>query len=96
METTGKDQGISLKVFAPNVRPLTAQEINELPEEKRKMAGEAGMWLEVKCPAGASISDEGTVVIEAKDAPPKKEKGFWLNMFCPEDRCVIGQGTDLP
>jgi hypothetical protein len=99
METTGKDQGISLKVFAPNVRPLTEQEIHDLPEEKRKLAreaGDAGMWLEVKCPAGACISDEGNVVIEAKDAPPKKEKGFWLNLFCPEDRCVIDQGTDLP
>jgi hypothetical protein len=50
----------------------------------------------VKCPVGSCISDEGNVVIQAKDAPPKKEKGFWMSLFCPEDRCVIDQGTDLP
>ncbi len=99
MEATGKNKDISLKVFAPNVRPLTEQEIDALPEEKRKMAGAAeaaGIWLEVRCPAGACISDEGKIVIEAKGVPSKKEKGFWLNLFCPEDRCVIDQGTELP
>jgi hypothetical protein len=99
METSGKDQGISLKVFAPNVRPLTEQEIHDLPEETRKLAheaGEVGTWLEVKCPAGSCISDEGNIVIPTKEAPLSKDKGFWLNLFCPEDRCVINQGTDLP
>jgi len=99
MATTGKDKEFSLKVFAPNVRPLTEQEINDLPEEKRILArdaGEAGMWLEVRCPAGSCISDEGKIVIRVKDALPKKEKGFWMNLFCPEDRCIIDQGTDLP
>jgi hypothetical protein len=99
MEATGKDKEVSLKVFAPNVRPLTDLEINALPEEKKKLAREAGkdgMWLEVHCPAGSCISDEGKIVIEAKGAPPKKEKGFWLNLFCPENRCVIDQGTELP
>ena len=95
----GKDQGVSLKVFAPNVRPLTEQEIRDLPEEKKKLArdaGQNGMWLEVKCPSGTCISEGGNVVIPAKEAPPEKDKGFWLNLFCPEDRCVIEQGTDLP
>ena len=99
MEATGKDKEVSLKVFAPNVRPLTDLEINALPEDKKKLAREAGkdgMWLEVHCPAGSCISDEGKIVIEAKGVPPKKEKGFWLNLFCPEDRCVIDQGTELP
>jgi hypothetical protein len=99
METGGKDQGVPLKVFAPNVRPLTEQEIHALPEEKRRLAqeaGEAGMWLEVKCPAGSCISDEGNIVIQTKEARLSKDKGFWLNLFCPEDRCVISQGTDLP
>lgn len=99
MEATGKDKEVSLKVFAPNVRPLTEQEINALPEERRKLAreaGEAGTWLEVQCPAGSCISPEGIIVIEAKGAPPKKEKGFWLNVFCPEDQCLFDQGTELP
>jgi hypothetical protein len=99
METSEKDQGVSLKVFAPNVRPLTEQEVNDLPEEKRnraREAGEPGMWLEVKCPAGSCISDEGNIVIPTKEPPVSKDKGFWLNLFCPDDRCVIGQGTELP
>lgn len=99
MEATGKDKEVFLKVFAPNVRPLTDLEINALPQEKKKLAHEAGkdgVWLEVQCPAGSCISDEGKIVIEAKGAPPKKEKGFWLDLFCPEDRCVIDQGTELP
>ena len=100
-ETTKKKvEGTWLKVFCPNARCLSEEEIMELPIEKRKKAqpeGRSGLWLEVFCPDETCLTAEETISLPRLDEKSKKGgRGTWLNLFCPEDRCVITKSTDLP
>ncbi len=92
-------KGAWLKVFCPNARCLSEEEIIALPPEKKQAAeetGEKGLWLEVFCPDDACLADEEKINIPVKRAGDKEDRGFWLNLFCPEDRCVITEPTDIP
>jgi hypothetical protein len=88
-----------LKVFLPNARLLTEEEIAGLPAEKRgavKVAGGDGLWIEVDCPEGSCSIDGSKITIPAGGVTPGESKGIWLNLFCPEDQCELEQSTDLP
>jgi hypothetical protein len=98
-ENKQKDSGARLKVFCPEARCLTAEEISNLPDEQKKTAeatGQKGVWLEVLCPDQACLIDEGRMAMPVVGIVKKEKKGFWLNLFCPEDRCVAERPTDLP
>ena len=95
----GKDSGGWLKVFCPEVRCLSEEEILNLPEDDRKKAeagGKQGVWLAVFCPDQACVIDESRVALRIGGEVKKEDKGFWLNLFCPEDRCLADGPTDLP
>jgi hypothetical protein len=82
METKKEDAW--LKVFCPNARCLTEEEVAALPEEKLKMMGSAGsdgIWLELPYEPGTDDSEE---------------EGFWLRFFCPGDQCIADEPSDLP
>jgi hypothetical protein len=99
MEEKKKEQDLWLKVFCPNTRCLTDQEVAALPEEKRKLAeteGGKGIWLAVKGRLGTDRSGQTGVPIPVRAAAEEDQKGFWLKLFCPEDECVLDQPTDLP
>jgi hypothetical protein len=98
-KTSEKKEGLWLKVFCPDARCLTEEEVVDLPQEKKDLAKEAGgkgLWLEVFCPDESCLAEEEkAAAIPVKALRDKGKKGFWLNMFCPEDRCVVEQSTDL-
>ena len=59
-------KGAWLKVFCPNARCLSEEEIIALPPEKKQAAeetGEKGLWLEVFCPDDACLADEEKINI---------------------------------
>ncbi len=86
-----------LKVFLPNVRLLTDEEIQNLPEKKRRAAeSESGIWVEVACSGDSCLTIGGKVRIEAKGDVSDEKKGLWLNIFCPENRCEFDEPTDVP
>ncbi len=93
------EKGSRLKVFVPQARPLSAEEVRALPREKREAAegsGAAGVWMEVVCPDDACLGEADRVSIPIRAEVHKGRKGFWLNLFCPEDACEITRPTDLP
>lgn len=94
MSQGNKSQGTWLKVFCPNARCMTDEEVANLPPEQTKTAQtghEEGLWLEVFCPEGAC--DIGPqkfwTVEEARDQAGNK--GWWLKLFCPEGSCEISE-----
>jgi hypothetical protein len=94
-----KDTGAWLKVFCPEARCLTEEEILNLPDENKKRAGaegKKGVWLEVFCPDQACLIDESRIAVRVGGIAKKEKKGFWLNLFCPEDSCLVNGPTDLP
>jgi hypothetical protein len=94
-----KVKGAWLKVFCPNARCLTEEEILELPQEKRQAAeesGKEGLWLDVFCPDETCLTDEERVHLPVQIVSDKKGKGLWLRFFCPEGTCVIEEPTDIP
>ena len=98
-EIKDKEKGAWLKVFCPEVRCLSEEEILNLPEDNRKKAeaeGKNGVWLEVFCPDQACVIDESRIAVRIGGVGKKEERGFWLNLFCPEDSCLANEPTDLP
>ena len=98
-EKSQEIKGAWLKVFCPNARCLTEEEVLELPHEKRKVvedSGKEGLWLDVFCPDETCLTDEEKVQIPVKIVSDKKKKGLWLRFFCPEGTCVIDEPTDIP
>lgn len=85
--------------FFPGARLLSQEEVASLPPEK-KQAGEAssqpGVWIEIDCPEGTCVDENGMIQIPAEGAQAGGQKGFWLNLFCPEGSCKIKEMTDLP
>ncbi len=91
-------EGTWLKVFCPDTRCLTEEEIVKLPGDKQKAAqatGKDGLWLEVFCPEQACLREEDRMTVPVQDAADKDKPGMWLNIFCPDDRCVIDNPTDI-
>ncbi|MDZ7700466.1 MAG: hypothetical protein U5R49_27250 [Deltaproteobacteria bacterium] len=95
-----KVKGTWLKVFCPEARCLSEEEIASLPEEKKGMAEEnesGGLWLEVFCPDDSCLREEERVNIPVKQASDEETgKGTWLRLFCPEDHCLVREPTDVP
>jgi hypothetical protein len=97
--TNEKKEGLWLKVFCPDARCLSEEEILDLPAEKREVAeasGKKGLWLEVFCPDEACLMEGERMSLPVEKVPSGSEKGVWLNLFCPEDHCVLEEGSDLP
>ena len=91
-------EGMWLKVFCPDARCLTEEEIVKLPGEKQKAAqatGKDGLWLEVFCPDQGCLREEERMTVPVQSAADKDKTGVWLNIFCPDDRCVIDDPTDI-
>ena len=99
MEEKKGEQNLWLKVFCPNARCLTDQEVAALPEEKRKMAeseGSKGIWLAVRRERETNRSEQTGVPLPVRAVAGEDKKGFWLKLFCPEDQRILEQPTDLP
>lgn len=100
MTENKEQQGIWLKVFCPEARCLSPEEVASLPGDKRQAAqetGKDGLRLEVFCPDQSCLPESEKVMVArpaSPDQPPGKA-GFWLSLFCPEDQCQIGAGGDL-
>ena len=84
-----------VKIYLPKTRVLSDAEIAALPSEKQPV-GRDGIWIEVACPGGSCLDDQGNVRIPAVESSAQQEKGFWFNIFCPGDSCEVTQSTDLP
>jgi hypothetical protein len=94
-----KDDSQRLTFYFPGLRVLRPDEIEVLPDRKRKAAaasGRQGVWLEVPCPKEACFKGEDKVCIDVLPAGHESGRGLWLNVFCPESSCLITSGTDLP
>ncbi len=99
MEGDKANSGTWLKVFCPDARCLTPEEVVALPKDKQdaaQAAGGQGLWLEVFCPDGACLTPE-----EKPDKPTapqavQNSQGLWLNLFCPGGACVIEDEGKLP
>ncbi|UCF93273.1 MAG: hypothetical protein JSW39_03685 [Desulfobacterales bacterium] len=58
-----RNQGQRLKVFLPDARILSAEEIAGRPAEKKEMAqaaGQKGIWLEVDCPEDECLIEQSS------------------------------------
>jgi hypothetical protein len=91
-------EGMWLKVFCPDARCLTEEEIVKLPGDKQKAAqatGKDGLWLEVFCPDQGCLREEERMTVPVQSEADKDKTGVWLNIFCPDDRCVIDDPTDI-
>lgn len=98
-EESVRDEGNWLKVFTPNARCLSPEEVLNLPPEKINLAeasGANGVWLEVLCPKDMCIIGEDTIAIPVMGVTRKEKHDLWLSLFCPEERCVATTGTELP
>ncbi len=101
METKNQSapqKGMWLKVFCPDARCLTEEEVVNLPGDKQKAAeatGKDGLWLEVFCPDQACLREEERMTVPVQDAGDKDKPGVWLNIFCPDDRCVVDEPSDI-
>lgn len=96
--TSKKTQGAWLKVFCPDARCLTEEEIVEIPQEARERAesgSEKGLWVEIFCPDDACLKDEERMDIPVRKLSASAKGGVWLNMFCPDEQCVITDPSDL-
>ena len=98
-------EGVWLKVFCPGARCLTAEEVVDLPQDKRQAAtaqGRKGLWLEVFCPDQACLTEaeKATAPVKAEPAPRAvagdDQEGYWLKLFCPGDACQIDDGSKAP
>jgi hypothetical protein len=94
MSGENNSQGAWLKVFCPNARCLTDEEVASLPPEKLKSAeGKSGkgLWLEIFCPEGTcDIGPQNFWTVE-ETRDPSGDKGLWLKLFCPEGSCEISE-----
>jgi len=82
--------------FLPEARPLSDDEVKNLPDEKVRLAeasGKDGMWLEINCPDGSCLSADGRLTLPTERTA---SKGIFLNLFCPEGACEIVESTDVP
>ena len=98
-KTKEKKEGLWLKVFCPDARCLSEEEIVDLPSEKKEAAeasGKKGLWLEVFCPDDACLMEGERISLPVEKAASETKKGIWLNLFCPEERCVLEEGSALP
>jgi len=89
-------KGTWLKVFCPEARCLTEEEVAALPEEQREAtADKEGLWLDLFCPDKSCLveGDYGFVARTGKDESGKA--GLWLELFCPDDSCLYKSGTEL-
>ena len=94
-----KVQGAWLKLFCPNARCLTEEEILALPPEKvgeAEKSGVKGLWLEIFCPDESCLAEDERIQMPVKKGSHHKEEGYWLNLFCPDKRCIIDEDTSLP
>lgn len=92
-------QGAWLKVFCPDARCLSPEEVADLPQEKKQAAqdsGKEGLWLEVFCPDGACLTDAEKGAGASAPSVSKADKGLWVNLFCPEGACLIDEESRLP
>jgi len=68
-------KGSWLKVFCPEARCLSEEEILNLPEEHLKAAeGEKGLWLEVFCPDEACLTEAEKVSLPVKARQEERSK----------------------
>jgi len=86
-----------LKVFVPNARNLTADEVMNIPEESKGHIADAGngVWLEVNCPDRDCVLGEGRIALHVVCARDKDSESLWMRLFCPEDRCFADRATDV-
>ncbi len=86
------DRPTRLRFFLPDARLLKAEEVEHLMDQQPP--GDAtGLWLEINCPDGSCIDEEGRITL-----PARKVYGddLFSHIFCPEDACEVVQSTDLP
>lgn len=97
-EKQAMKQGQWLKVFCPEARCLSEQEVAALPDElkqSREATGKDGLWLEVFCPDGSCLGEaEKAGVVPMVE--PKPGGGLWLKLFCPDGSCQLRQSSELP
>lgn len=90
-------KGAWLKVFCPDARCLSEQEIGELPQDlQAKGEGQEGLWLQVFCPDESCLNQEETAKPVFKLGRQPNQRGLWLSLFCPDDSCQISGDLDLP
>lgn len=97
MDPRVPDEAGRLKVFVPNARILTSNEVMELPEDSVEYmrSARSGVWLEVDCPDRDCVIEEGKIALHVRCARDKASESLWMRLFCPEDRCFGKQPTDV-
>ena len=96
---TLKDTQTKFTFFLPDARVLSEAEIATLQSAKDQATGtdkREGVWLEIHCPDGSCVRDDGRITIPAIGTGSTEKKGTWLNLFCPEGSCELIESTDLP
>ncbi len=93
----GEVKGAWLKVFCPDARCLTDEEVGALPQDlKSGVEGQEGLWLQVFCPDESCLNEDETAKPVFKLERASGQQGMWLNLFCPDDSCQITGDMDLP
>ena len=93
------NQPCQFKFFLPHARLMsdaaiaTMRENGDLPATD--LAGSDGLWIEMDCPDGSCLDENGRITLPVTEADDAR-RGVFLNLFCPEDNCEIVQSTDIP
>ena len=98
-EKESMSQGKWLKVFCPEARCLSDEEVAALPQQlkdSREASGKDGLWLEIFCPDESCLTDAEKSGVLPQVEPKASGGGLWLKLFCPEGTCQLNDGSGLP
>ena len=87
------------KVFFPDARALSSEEVAALSDDAKSFAGECrdrGVWLEIFCPDDNCLAEAERVKLPVFCDNPSGRKDLWLEVFCPDDSCEISAASRLP
>lgn len=82
------------RIFLPNARVLSREEIENLPEREREFVRESrkdGVWVELSCPDELCSAEEKGVKLPVFCEQPKHEHSLWLDIFCPGEQCNVDE-----
>ena len=94
-----KEKASRRKVFWPNARALSGEEVAALSDNEKAFAGECrgrGVWLELFCPDDNCLLEAERVKLPVFCDNPAGGQDLWLEIFCPADSCELSGASQLP
>ena len=98
-DNSSKEDVSRRKVFFPDTRTLSSDEVAALSDNEKAFAGECrdrGVWLEIFCPDDNCLAEAERVKLPLFCENSGGRKDLWLEVFCPADSCEVSGPSQLP